>query len=376
MNKVLTIENKNLADFEFKILASLSEFYGYKEQWNAINGQLLQKNPLMSYEWIASFLEGVESDQSPFCVLLCSINGQLIAGLPLVLKRVKRFGIYINQLELPFDNQTMSVDILVIPGYEAYVIEPLLDRAFKAFKNVDQIVFRRIDGVNSSLSQLKSLKSSVSEYCEDGASLTIPTNFSDYRNQLGKNFKSNLNKSNNKAKRLGKIEFSVHELNGLSNLKKLDIVCKLEDSGWKGRDGTSILKNIEDYDFYKRLISKLDKTYNLFFHFLMIEGEVVAANLGIRQGDKVLLWKLAYDEAFKKISPGGLLLEKLISHLSETKEIKIIDLMTNENWYNNWNMSWRPFHNVFIFKASMKGHYLKSIFILKKLLKSVFNSVN
>lgn len=376
MGQVLNVDSQVAEGCEYSSLKSLSEFEGYQDQWNLINGQSPHKNPLMSYEWIASFLEGVESRQGQFCIILCTIKGQLIAGLPLVMKRVKRFGIYVNQLELPFDNQTMSVDMLVSPGYESYVIKPMLDCAFKSFKNVDQIVFRRIDEVSSSLKQLNLLKSSVSEYCEDGASLPVPDIFLDYRDKLGKNFKSNLNKSNNKASRLGEVIFSDHELNGLSNLEKLDVVCELEDSGWKGRDGTSILKNTEDYDFYRRLISKLEKTDKLFFHFLLIKEKVIAANLGIKQGDKVLLWKLAYDEAFKKVSPGGLLLEKLIHRLSESQEIKIIDLMTNESWYNNWNMSWRKFYNVNIFKRSVKGYYLKSIFFLKKLFKSVLDSVN
>ena len=372
MDQVLNVDSQVLESFEYNSLQKLSDFEAYQDQWNLLNSQLSQKNPLMSYDWISSFLEGVENRHGQFSVILCSIKGQLIAGLPLVLNRVKRFGFYINQLELPFDNQTMSVDMLMAPGYETYVIEPLLNHAFKVFKNVDQIVFRRIDGVSSSLSQIKALKSSVSEYCEDGASLDIPDTFLDYRNALGKNFKSNLNKSNNKAKRLGDVKFSAHELHGLSSLEKLEIVCKLEDSGWKGRDKTSILKNTEDYDFYKRLISKLEKTDKLFFHFLLIEEKVIAANLGIKQGDKILLWKLAYDEAFKKVSPGGLLLENLIFHLSESQEFKTIDLMTNESWYNNWNMSWRPFYNVFIFKNSVKGNYLKIVFLIKKLIKSFY----
>lgn len=364
----------SLLDITINVVSNIEDLNKYSSSWDLINKALPHQNPLMSFEWIVTFIETQIAFNTKWTVFICMSGPKLMAVLPIIIKSTKRFGITYQQAELPFDDQTMSVDMLVSPGFENNLIKPIIKSVYHTHKNVALILFRRIDEKSNVLNAYCSILGSHIEYCESGGSIAIPDDYVSFRNKLAKNFKSNLNKASNKAIKAGGIEFFDDDLDGLSAVEKLKIVCELEHSGWKGRSGSSILSSPKDLDFYQRLVERLEISGMLHFSFLKLGGKVVAGNLGVKHGSKLLLWKLAYDDEYKKYSPGGLLLEKLIEKNVESNEFSIIDLMTGESWYKNWNMNWRRFNNVYLFKFGLIGLYIKTILIAKKITNHFRNN--
>ena len=159
----------------------------------------------------------------------------------------------------------------------------------------------------------------------------------------------------------------------LSVEDQLSLVIDVERDSWKGKEGSAIGCSVDNVAFYNSLAKRLHQNNSLAIHYLELNGEVVAANLGIHFGTSLLLWKLGYRDEFKKISPGGLLMQSLLQHIDENPRIKRIDLMTNESWYSNWNMQWRPFYDLYIYRLSIKSVYLFTMQTLKSKLKKYLN---
>jgi len=360
------------SSLSFRVITQIEDLEVYSEEWNQINAELPHQNPLMSYEWIVTFLEGLSNNNHEWSVVVVTCNGNLVAVLPLVISTATKFGFRIQQLELPFNDQTMSVDILIKKDLESLVFNPLIKFVFNTYPKTQVILLRRVDQRSNLMGIYKSFLFTCVDYCEDGASLEIPENYSEFRSSLGKNFKSNLNKANNKIKKIGGATFIDGRTSGMTPHEMLNLVADMEDTGWKGRACTSIKSSSVDYDFYEKLVIRLNETNNLYFHFLEVDGEIVAGNLGVLHGKKVLLWKLAYNESCKKYSPGGVLLEYLIQKHAGDNDINTVDLMTNESWYNNWNMNWRPFQTIYLFKPGLLGLYLYCLTFIKILAKKIF----
>lgn len=354
-----------------QILTTFAEIDAIAEQWDKLSEQAVHKNPLMSYQWLRTYFEFCAADFQRWAVGIVVEQGELLAVLPVTLVQVKKYGLSCQALILPYNSQTMSVDMLVAEHAAAEIYSPLINALFKYFPKALYLHFHRIDGQSETLHNLRGMHY-VSEFCENGASMSNNLDFISRRNNLPKNFKSNLNKAQNKASRLGAIEFIYAPAHD-TPAAQMDIVIEAEKNSWKGDAGTAIACSKNNIRFYHELVKRLNDKGWLAIHYLKLNDHIIAANLGIMFGGSLLLWKLGYRDDFKHLSPGGLLMEKLLQHTDSNEQIKRIDLMTNESWYNNWNMQWRPFYDLYVYKKHPLAIYLEIMqrgkILLKKMLK-------
>lgn len=348
--------------YKVELCTTLSELEPFQSQWNTLASDTVHKSPIMSFEWMYTYFECREEQVLSWAVFMAFSDDRLVGVLPIISEKIKKLGISCQALSLPYSSETMSVDMLTEDEPSNIIISQLIQAALKHYPRSQYLHFKRVDKRSKLFENYKSLFS-TEEFIENGASLDNDIDYTARRSSLPKNFKSNLNKANNKAKKLGEVEF-VYADDELSVEEQLRLVIDVEHASWKGEKGSAIACSDQNIKFYENLVQRLNQMGWLAIHYLKVNNVVVAANLGIRFNSSLLLWKLGYRDEFKKLSPGGLLMEKLLQHIDQDKSLNRVDLMTNESWYNNWNMHWRPFYDVYIFKKSPLGIYL---FILQKI---------
>jgi hypothetical protein len=78
----------------------------------------------------------------------------------------------------------------------------------------------------------------------------------------------------------------------------------LEASGWKGRAGTAAKDHDAIRDFMQRALGALSADGNARIDTLTQGGKPLAATITLRSGSSAWFWKIAYDEAFARASPG------------------------------------------------------------------------
>ena len=355
--------------YKVVLCTTLSELEAFQVQWNTLASDLIHQSPIMCFEWMYTYFECHEEQVQSWSVFMAFSGGRLIGILPVISEQVKKFGVSYQALSLPYSSETMSVDILVEDESSNIITPLLIEAALNHYPRSQYLHFKRIDK-RSKLFKNRRYLFSIEEFIEDGASLDNDINYTTRKSSLPKNFKSNLNKANNKAKKLGDVEFVYIDCE-LSVEDQLKLVIDVEHASWKGEQGTAIACSDKNVIFYTKLVQRLSERGWLAIHYLKVNNVVVAANLGIRFNSSLLLWKLGYRDEFKKLSPGGLLMEKLLQHIDQDKSLKRIDLMTNESWYNNWNMQWRPFYDLYVFKKSSKALYILTLQMMKITFKRI-----
>jgi CelD/BcsL family acetyltransferase involved in cellulose biosynthesis len=93
----------------------------------------------------------------------------------------------------------------------------------------------------------------------------------------------------------------------------------LEASGWKGRAGTAAKGNDAIRCFVIEAVSALAAEGKASVSRLALDGRAIAAIVTLRSGDEAWCWKIAYDEAYSRSSPGvQLLLDVTERMLSDT----------------------------------------------------------
>jgi CelD/BcsL family acetyltransferase involved in cellulose biosynthesis len=84
----------------------------------------------------------------------------------------------------------------------------------------------------------------------------------------------------------------------------VDDFLGLEASGWKGREGTAMASNPVDRAWFRAIAIRAHANHQLLMLGLFLDGRPLALQCNFLSGRGGFAFKMAYDEAFAKYSPG------------------------------------------------------------------------
>jgi CelD/BcsL family acetyltransferase involved in cellulose biosynthesis len=105
----------------------------------------------------------------------------------------------------------------------------------------------------------------------------------------------------------------------------LDEFLALEASGWKGRAGSALLSQPESERFFRAMALAAHQAGRLGATAIRLDGRALAMQILLRSGDGAYAFKLGYDEAFARYSPGVLLELDLVERVAEGGFLRWID---------------------------------------------------
>ena len=115
----------------------------------------------------------------------------------------------------------------------------------------------------------------------------------------------------------GRADFRMHA--GDADLDALlDEAFRVEASGWKGDAGSAIASRPESRRYYAALARWAAGRGWLRLGFLRLDGRPLAFGYGIEAGGVHSLLKIGFDPVFGRLSPGTLLLHRMIRHAFES----------------------------------------------------------
>ena len=336
----------------YRYINSLEQCLALQTQWQQLEKNSPYCNALMTFAWQTTFIEqrlngrafhgvvAVKQDTSE-----STATEQLVYLQLFVEDQVSRMGLKMQALCALNDNQTLSVAPLIAADFTpdwAQISKLLKQHAGRGWL----VYLPRLEQATSL--QTYSGQAHINEFCEMGYSLDTRPDSDSIQQGFKSNLRSNLKKASNKLK---KTEHQFHWYQGEAAVAQLATLIDVEHASWKGEAKTSIQSSESDVQFYQALSQKLAAQGDLIIQTLSFGEQVVAANWLVRQGKGLLLWKLAYRQEHSKASPGNLLMLDLIAQC-QAQQLEFIDLLTGENWYENWGMTPRPFNNVALFTGS------------------------
>lgn len=323
-------------------IRDLSELEPIAAEWDTLALTAAHNRPMSSHAWVSAFLEHRLKPGESWVCLFAYDGADLVGVLPLVI-RPRRLALGGIPLQVPF-----SVDILASPGREEEVIPFLLSSIRRFIPSWSILRLTRLPQSSPTVSvagQRRPGMRAVAMYDGEGSFISLQGCDDACRASLSRNFLRNLTKARNKLAKLQGVEIISVE-GEQAGPTHLEAFADLEASGWKGRGKSAMKDSPVLMVFYHTLTRRLAAAGWLQWYFLRAEGKVIAAQMNVRFGPSLVIYKIAYDETYARCSPGNLLLERIIADTCQTRAVERIDLVTDMPWHANWNPQTESYSHV------------------------------
>jgi CelD/BcsL family acetyltransferase involved in cellulose biosynthesis len=150
---------------------------------------------------------------------------------------------------------------------------------------------------------------------------------------FSKGLRSDIRRCRRQLEQRGKLELiSSREPARLAEL--FEQLLDVEASGWKGAagEGTAIKLHPELVRFYGTLLQDFGSTGACEINLLQLDGQTIAGNFCLLSNDTWYQVKIAYDEQFRKQSPGYVLLETVFARLCDDPRVQTANILTGAEW--------------------------------------------
>lgn len=134
----------------------------------------------------------------------------------------------------------------------------------------------------------------------------------------------------NRLSALGTVEI-INDRMPMGVQEAFESFLALEKGSWKGERGTALLSQDSDAAFVRRLIQDLAERQAASVAELRVNGELVAAQVLMYCGDTAYTWKTAFDVAYRKYSPGAVLVDRITEELLASQDINAINSCAAES---------------------------------------------
>ena len=104
-----------------------------------------------------------------------------------------------------------------------------------------------------------------------------------------------------------------------------DEFLSLEASGWKGKAGTAIGMEAASAQFFRAAVVAAHRDGDLQMFRLRLGGRAIAAAVNFNAAGAVYAFKVAYDEAYARYSPGVMLEIEMMKALEADPSVRFID---------------------------------------------------
>lgn len=307
-------------------IRSMDELERAKGRWNDVYAHSRMKSPVLSFEYVKLWYECFSSSKDIRVFEVVEEN-KTIGFLPMVVKKNNGVRVLTNQT----NDHCFHGEALVRQGYEEVFKKRVFDEILK--ESAWDILHHAFSYSFSDMYPLFS-KPILAEgkrrwkmTVQPTYTVSLEKSFEEYfHKDLSSSLRKSLRLSKNRLKKARPHRFLHFE--GDDALGNWELFLSIEGSGWKGKNGTSILKTRQEYRrYYDGLIRILAATHDLHLYFLELDQKFIASGFGYTAGDIFQWVKSGYDEECQALSPSNMLFIHLVEDLQEHHgEIKRIHL--------------------------------------------------
>ncbi len=307
-----------------EVIGGLQEFANTREEWNTLATAV--GSPFLSHEWLRAWWAAFGGGE-PTCVLVRAPNGALSAAA--LFRRGSA------SLTSPTNPESGDWDVLAIEAAARR-------RAWDAIASLGALRVRleRLSAthVGSAASALRSAGYSVT-----GAQgplspwRPLPSSREELLASISGNARSQFRGRRRDLEREGKLVLRRGE-----GARDLDLVLRLEGSGWKHREGTAVLSNPWTDALYRGFAESAAARGWLRLYLLELDGRPIAADLGCAFAGGGFLLKTGFDETYSRFSP-GLVLRGEVLQASIDEGLGHYDFLGGPDPYKlRWGAEVRP----------------------------------
>ncbi len=360
-----------------KPLTSLKELASVERLWREIEESSSNRSIFLSFDFVKLWYECfAEKDQ--IRVYPVVDKDRVIGFFPLYIYKKGPFRV----LSSLTNDHCMHAGPVIAGGYESEFSMNCIDTLLSDRKGWDLLKYHCGYSFQKGLPVDVLYKSNVHfrMSSEPTYSILLPVTFEDYFNHgLKAKVRHNVRWWRKQLNKTPSYEFQHYT--GKAAIEYWPLFLTIEDSGWKGRGGSSIKSLSSEYQsYYNGLIHLLSDKDLLHMYFLEIDGRAAAGGFGYIDSDTFHYWKIGYDENYyPSTSASNLLIFYIIENLiDDFKDVKRFHMFPWDNGYKHRYVNEKAMYSkAVIFNRTFRGACAYSLLVLKDRIKSVkgFESV-
>jgi CelD/BcsL family acetyltransferase involved in cellulose biosynthesis len=311
---------------------SLAAFRASAEQWDDLwqrsEGVLPTASAAMIVDWLEQF-----APRANFVALAVEQDGQLVAALPLVQRRLARV---VSAGSLPCNTWCWAGDLLLdltcdVPGALAVLMEeirrlawpllwldaiPLEDTRWQHF-----LAALDVAGLNH-------VQRERFRIGRVGIVEQLDNNWEAYEQAWTGNHRRHMRKALRRADEAGGVELDLRRPHSAQELETLlREGFEVEHRSWKGSEGSSVIARPEIWNFYLRQATQLAHWGNLELAFLRYQGKAIAFEYGWSVQGVYYTPKAGFDDEYAQFSPGQLLRYLLLKESFGRADRWVVDFL-------------------------------------------------
>jgi CelD/BcsL family acetyltransferase involved in cellulose biosynthesis len=275
-------------------------------------------------QWMDTFASAQD-----FRAIVIRKDNRFLAALPLLHRRVGRM---IDAYDLPGNDWSGAGDLLLDPGEDTAALcdqlvaeLAVLPRSLFWFSSVATDRFRWQQFV-AALERAQIQTDLHPRY--DVAWIDTQDTWQQTEAKWSSSFRRQLRKSKRQLEETGPLRIELLRPRRQEELVAPLMTClELEDAGWKGRAGTSIIRSPAMKDFVLAQARQLAEWGHVEIALLKQDEQVLACEYAWRAKGVYHAFKVAYDEHYAKFGPGQLLTHMLLERQVASSEYRGLDCM-------------------------------------------------
>ncbi len=297
--------------FSYEIISSLSALAEKQNEWNVLLEAIPDYLPTMTYPWHSVWLKANENLISDLHFMFYYDRDKTLIGIiPLFKMRTKFLAGHLDIYTFSGGRDQIKTGIICKYEHRLSILKHVIDYFYRAQSNWDLLALRRISARKADDVDLERVLVGRNYPFSKESALSIPfviinNDWETYWKSRKKHFRHEVKRKTKKLSQLGNIEFRMQE--SPMPQENLQQFLQLENSGWKGKNNSSILHRPHLLRMYTHLSQLQSEQLKLINFNMLVDNRLISSSLCLRTPHGLYVFKIAYDESFNKYSPGILL---------------------------------------------------------------------
>jgi CelD/BcsL family acetyltransferase involved in cellulose biosynthesis len=298
-----------------------NELERLQPEWN----RLLQLNPALGLfstpEWLLPWWRAYGRNKELLSLVVTDAETRVVAILPMYLERATFFGLQIRKLRLIGDGSLDSddLDLIIHPGYEDLVVKAFV--AWARERPFDVCELNCVSPRSVSIKLLQAATAAASWTHITGQRtlvfVPLPNSWELYLKQLSSKERGKIGNRYRHLRNCYKVRF--YRCETVDQLpSSLETLFALHQKRWEARGEKGSFSIAERRQFYYEMATSLLRRGDLELWFMELNGEPVAAQIGLRYGDTIYALQEGFDPSFTKESVGYVLRSHVLCYCIET----------------------------------------------------------
>jgi CelD/BcsL family acetyltransferase involved in cellulose biosynthesis len=346
---------------KLSLISDLRSMEAIKAQWNELLRESTTDSVFLTYEWFYNFVKSFQLDDRLLVVLIH--EGDLVGILPMYKETSKYLGLKFVALKSLTNVHSPKFGFIIRAGFEDRIFLALHDLRSRIHWDMVELHYVVEDVWLDQAAQGNAkrwLKVSAVNKCAS-PHLVIKSDWQEY---WERGFPKALRNDIKRLERQGEAKYGLtfQTISGASlQHKDLKDAFEIENSGWKGKNRSSILNNAQVKAFYSSLAWAMNDVGWFELFFLTMGDRRVAFEYCLKYGKCIAPPKIGYDDEFSRYAPGNILRKRVLEY-AFAKGMERYDLLGATDPYKlKWTNGVDKLLSVYLFNRRTKSAILKFI---------------